>query len=72
MIESTAELTLEVSAEDRASMERELAAAETVAREKAMEEGSKGILVTRTGSTSFTVSLSDDVPFGLTQERHAW
>ncbi|MFT4471335.1 hypothetical protein ACMX2H_15640 [Arthrobacter sulfonylureivorans] len=29
-----------------------------------------GILVTRTGPGQFTVELSDDVPYGITQESH--
>lgn len=34
----------------------------------AVEEGAQGILVTKTGPGLFTVELSDDVPFGVTEE----
>jgi hypothetical protein len=46
-----------------------LDAAEKLARERALREGNHGILVTRHGPTSFTVNLSPDVPYGITQER---
>jgi hypothetical protein len=34
----------------------------------AREEGSHGILVTKTGPGQFTVELSDHVPYGITEE----
>jgi hypothetical protein len=34
----------------------------------AVEEGSHGILVTKTGPGHFTVELSEDVPYGVTEE----
>lgn len=34
----------------------------------AVEEGSHGILVTKTGPGQFTVELSEDVPYGITEE----
>jgi hypothetical protein len=40
-----------------------------LAREGALREGNHGILVTRHGPTSFTVNLSPEVPYGITQER---
>jgi hypothetical protein len=46
-----------------------LDAAEKLARERALSAGRHGILVTRHGPTSFTVTLSPDVPYGITQER---
>ncbi|NKX51513.1 hypothetical protein HER39_13225 [Arthrobacter deserti] len=32
------------------------------------QEGTCGILVTKTGPGQFTVELSEDVPFGVTEE----
>jgi hypothetical protein len=40
-----------------------------LAQQHAMEEGKQGVLVTRHGPSSFTVAASDDVPYGITQER---
>ena len=57
---------------DRASMEQQLDEVVTAARALAMSEGHKGILVTRHDYGSFTVALSDAVPFGLTRELQAW
>jgi hypothetical protein len=34
----------------------------------AVKEGTHGILVTRTGPGQFTVELSEDVPYGVTEE----
>lgn len=34
----------------------------------AVAEGTQGILVTKTGPGQFTVELSDEVPFGVTEE----
>lgn len=53
---------------DRASMDCRLDEAVTIARKRAMQERRLGILVTREGYGSFTVALSDAVPFGLTLE----
>lgn len=44
-------------------------AANELAQRKAIEEGRNGILVTRHGPASFTVAVSVDVPYGITQER---
>lgn len=68
----TPDLTLTVTVTDRASMDRQLDEAVTVARARAMRERCRGILVTRHGHDSFTVALSDTVPFGLTRERQDW
>ncbi|AOT02556.1 hypothetical protein [Arthrobacter sp. U41] len=69
---TTPDLTLTVTATDRASMDRELDEAVTAARERAMRERCRGILVTRHGPNCFTVELSETVPFGLTRERQEW
>jgi hypothetical protein len=37
-------------------------------RRLAVEEGTQGILVTKTGPGRFTVELSEDVPYGVTEE----
>jgi hypothetical protein len=58
-----------VTASDRGSMNTELEAAVAKVREHAVLDGQRGILVTRHAPGSFTVALSDDVPFGLTRER---
>lgn len=59
---------IEVTVTDRANMELRLdeAVAHTVTR--AAQEGRQGILVTRHEFGSFTVALSDAVPYGLTRE----
>jgi hypothetical protein len=66
------ELTLIITADKRASMDREIDEAVAVALDHALRERRRGILVTRHGPTAFTVGLSDDVPFGLTREYQAW
>jgi hypothetical protein len=66
------DLAIAVTATDRASMERRLDEAVTIARACAMQEGRQGILVTRHDFDSFTVALSDAVPFGLTREHQDW
>ena len=62
------DLTIAITATDSASMERQLDEAVDVAMTRAMREGRQGILVTRHAYDSFTVTLSDAVPFGLTLE----
>ncbi len=69
---TTIDLPIAVTAIDRASMERRLNEAVTAAMTRAMQEGRQGILVTQHDYDSFTVSLSDDVPFGLTRELQEW
>lgn len=66
------DLTMAIVATDRDSRDRQLDAAVAVARTRAMREGRRGILVTRHAYDSFTVALSDDVPFGLTLEHQDW
>jgi hypothetical protein len=64
--------TIAITAADRASMERQLDEAVTHAKAQALQGGQQGILVTRINLNSFTVTLSDTVPFGLTRERQDW
>ena len=64
--------TIAITATYRASMERQLDEAVTHAKAQALQGGRQGILVTRINLNSFTVALSDTVPFGLTRERQEW
>lgn len=50
------------------SIQEDLDSAVQLASLQAMKDGLHGILVTRLGPTSFTVTLSSDVPYGTTQE----
>ncbi|MCU1330959.1 MAG: hypothetical protein JWN34_6329 [Bryobacterales bacterium] len=71
-MKTTADLPIAVTATDRASMERQLDEAVAAAMTQAMHEGRQGILVTQHDNISFTVDLSDAVPFGLTREHQEW
>jgi AmiR/NasT family two-component response regulator len=66
------DLSVAVRITDRDSLENQLDAAVAAVRERATGEKRRGVLVTRHSATEFTVALSDHVPFGLTQENHAW
>ena len=63
-----ADLPITVTVANRASMEDRLEEAVTAARAMAIRNGRQGILVTRHSYYSFTVALSEDVPFGLSRE----
>ncbi|WP_411375076.1 hypothetical protein ACLH0K_01300 [Arthrobacter sp. MPF02] len=63
-------LTLTVA--DRQSMDSELDAAVSAAKAHALADRRQGILVTRHAANTFTVALSETVPFGLTREHQAW
>jgi hypothetical protein len=67
-VRTTIDLPIAVNVTDRASMERQLDQDVTIAKTQAMHEGRQGILVTRHDYNSFTVDLSEAVPFGLTRE----
>lgn len=41
-------------------------------REAAVDDTSRGILVTRHAPGHFSIRLSDEVPYGLTRERYAY
>lgn len=69
MITATTGPIYHVRADEPQLIAERLDAAEKLAQERALREGSHGILVTRHGPTSFTVALSADVPYGTTQER---
>ena len=72
MIEPASDLTLQVTVTDKATMDAEINIAVDIARRKAMKDRRRGILVTRNGLASFTVAVSEDVPYGITHEKHAW
>lgn len=60
-----------VTLKGRAELERQLDAA--VARlYQPARELNQGILVTRRSAESFTVSLCEDVPYGIIVENVAW
>lgn len=71
-MKTTLDLPITVTARDRASLEGQLDEAVTAAMTRAMRDGSQGILVTQHNYDSYTVALSDDVPFGLTREHQDW
>ena len=58
-----------VRATTRSSRDHQLELATKTMRENAHLIGNHGILVTRETYTTFTVSLSPEVPFGQTWER---
>ena len=66
------DVAITVTVTDRFSLENQLDAAVSAVRERTTGERRRGILVTRHGANEFTVALSDSVPFGMTQENHAW
>jgi hypothetical protein len=69
MITATTGPIYPVTADEPQLIAERLDAAEKLAQVQALREGSHGILVTRHGPNSFTVTLSADVPYGITQER---
>jgi hypothetical protein len=71
-METATDLIIAVTVTDRAGLDRQLDEAVTVAKAKAMEEKRHGILITRLDYSSFTVALSESVPFGLTREQQKW
>ncbi|SEF12906.1 hypothetical protein SAMN04489740_4305 [Arthrobacter alpinus] len=71
MIKRHSDLTLEIIANDPVTIENELNTAEAMARTWAMQDRQHGILVTRHNLTTYTVAVSDEVPYGETQECQA-
>ncbi len=63
---------LRVIASDAEALERELTEALALAQERAMTARCCGILVTHEAPGQFTVSISDAVPYGITQQRVTW
>lgn len=74
MVKHTSDLVLEVIADDPdpARLESDLNTAVALAQDKALLGGRSGVLVTRHSYTRFTVAVSGEVPFGITQERQDW
>jgi hypothetical protein len=60
--------TYHVTGDNPQSIQEDLDSAVELARRQAMTDGRHGILVTRLGPASFTVTLSSKVPYGTTQE----
>jgi len=60
--------TYHVTGDSPQSIQEDLDSAVELVRRQAMDEGEPGILVTRLGPASFTVTLSAEVPYGTTQE----
>jgi hypothetical protein len=58
-----------VTGDEPRLIEEHLNRAVELARQRAVEEGRHGVLVTRDGPASFTVAVSADVPHGITRER---
>jgi hypothetical protein len=71
MIRNLSDILWEVTANDPASLARDLNAAVEIARTCAMDHR-HGIWVTQHGFTSYTVAVSQDVPYGLIRERRNW
>lgn len=69
MITANTRPTFHVTADQPQFIAVRLDAAEKSAQERALREGCHGILVTHHGPTSLTVTLNEDVPLGITQER---
>jgi hypothetical protein len=72
MTTTTTEFTIALTVAGRADMERQLDQAVSEAKTEAMIERRRGILVTRHGFESFSVALSDAVPFVETREHQDW
>ena len=62
------QLVADFRVQGRTEMERKLEAAVRAARQQAVVDRTRGILVTRHDFDHFSVSLSPRVPFGFTQE----
>lgn len=58
-----------VTGNDRQAIDADLEQAVELVQRTAIKEGRGGVLLTRHGHSSFTVALSDQVPYGTTQER---
>lgn len=62
---------LEITAQDRETIDNDLDTAVELARVHAMEQG-HGILVLQHGYSNYTVAVSREVPYGQTRERRQW
>jgi hypothetical protein len=57
-----------VTGDKRHILNAGLDAAVGLAQQHAMREGRHGVLITRHGTASFTVAVSAEVPYGISQE----
>ena len=64
----TARTTIDIQVDDRKVLDERLDAAVNDLQEAAMLTGTHGIIVTRIRPGSYTATLSDQVPFGMTRE----
>jgi hypothetical protein len=60
--------TIDIQVDDRQILDERLDAAVQCLQEAAMVTGTHGIMVTRHRPGSYTATLSDQVPFGMTRE----
>jgi len=60
--------TIDIHVDDRKILDERLDAAVKCLQEAAILTGTHGIMVTRNKPGSYTATLSDQVPFGMTRE----
>jgi len=60
--------TIDIQVDDRKILDERLDAAVKCLQEAAILTGTHGIMVTRIKPGSYTATLSDQVPFGMTRE----
>jgi hypothetical protein len=60
--------TIDIHVDNRKVLDERLDAAVKCLQEAAMATGTHGIMVTRNRPGSYTATLSDEVPFGMTRE----
>jgi len=60
--------TIDIQVDDRQILDERLDDAVKCLQETAMVTGTHGIMVTRNRPGSYTATLSDQVPFGMTHE----
>ncbi|VXC43192.1 conserved hypothetical protein [Arthrobacter sp. 9V] len=72
MSKSAENWTIEITAGSRQILDKKITEAESIARNRAISEGQRGILVARHAAGKVTVSLSEDVPYGCTHETQCW
>lgn len=58
-----------VTGDSRQVIDADLARAVELVQRTAIKEAQGGVLLTRHGPACFTVAVSDEVPYGTTQER---
>ncbi len=65
-------ILLHIVIEDPSTVQDELTAAVQTIQETTPNEGCQGILITRHSRALYTVTLSTEVPYGITYERDRW